>query len=112
MVERTCVLCRQLGAGEDREELVSLMARAVCERLAGELKEGLSPEDCGEVFALAAALMVLELLDAVGGEDGMTALSVGEVSMRFSAREGLGKTARGLLAPYLRSAFAVMEVAG
>lgn len=107
MVERVCTLCGQLG--EDRAEPVRALAPAVCERLAGELREGLKPEDCGEAFPLAAALLVLEVLR---GSEGMTAFSVGEVSMRFDPKEGGGRTARKLLAPFLRPAFAVMEVAG
>jgi len=110
MVERTCALCAQLGAG--REELVRALAPAVCERLAGGLRTGLAPEDCGETFPLAAALLVLELLDKTGGEEGLSALSVGEVSMRFSGKGGLGKAARELMAPFLPPAFAVMEVEG
>ena len=107
MVERVCTLCARLG--EDREESVRVLAPAVCERLAGELREGLKPDDCGEVFPLAAALLVLEVL---GQGQGMTAFSVGEVSMRFDPKSGGGRTARKLLAPFLRPAFAVTEVAG
>ena len=40
-------MCRAMGAGEDRKELLLPLAHAVERQLAGRLREGTVPEDCG-----------------------------------------------------------------
>ena len=45
MIEQILALCRAMEAGQ--EELLLPLALAVKEQLAGRLKEGASPEDCG-----------------------------------------------------------------
>lgn len=97
-------LCRAMGAGP--EELLLPLAQAVERQLAGRLREGVAPEDCGSAFPLAAAMTAVELLSAMtGGGDGVTSFTAGELTIRReqggTGRKGLSDQAEGLLAPWL-----------
>ena len=99
-----------MGAAEDREELLLPLARAVEQQLAGRLKEGVVPEDCGTAFPLAAAMTVMDRLSAVtgGGSGGeVTSFTAGDLTIRRESGNGgqagksLSAQAEGLLAPWL-----------
>ena len=47
MTQEIMALCRSLGAGADQEELLLPLVQAAQARLAGRLRAGISPEDCG-----------------------------------------------------------------
>jgi len=97
-------LAAALGKREESEELRRL-CRAAQEELRGLLRPGLSPEDCGEAFPLAAAWMALAGL-AGGGGDGVSAFTAGEVSIRQEAgsdrARALEELAERIMKPYLR----------
>ena len=107
MSEEILALCRAMGAGQ--EELLLPLARAVEQQLAGRLKEGVSPEDCGTAFPLAAAMTVMDRLSAVtgGGSGEVTSFTAGELTIRKESGNGgqagksLSAQAEGLLAPWL-----------
>ena len=82
MVERTVALCRQLGAGADREEILPVMARAACEQLKLCLRADVTPEECEDVFPLAAAMIAMDTLAQLEGEDRVSSFTAGEVSIR------------------------------
>ena len=111
MVDQIVALCRELG-GEENTLLVPL-AHAVQEDLCRRLKPGLTPEDCGGVFPLCAAMVVLERLEEVTGESRVTSFTVGEVSIRREKPGDLSRQAMGLLAPWLGdTGFAFQGVRG
>jgi hypothetical protein len=113
MVERTVALCRQLGAGADREEILPVMARAACEQLKLCLRADVTPEECEDVFPLAAAMVVLDTLAELEGEKQITAFTAGEVSLRCGGSGDLTRTARRLLRPWTREEnFAFQGVRG
>lgn len=97
-----------MGAGQ--EELLLPLALAVERQLAGRLKEGVSPEDCGTAFPLAAAMVVTDRLSAVtggGGSGEITSFTAGDLTVRKEAGSGgtsrtLSAQAEGLLAPWLK----------
>lgn len=97
-----------MGAGQ--EELLLPLALAVKEQLAGRLKEGVSPEDCGTAFPLAAAMVVMDRLSAATGGGGggeITSFTAGDLTIRKEAGSGgtsrtLSAQAEGLLFPWLR----------
>ena len=82
-------LCRAMGAGP--EELLLPLVQAVERQLAGRLREGVAPEDCGSAMT--------------GGGDGVTSFTAGELTIRReqggTGRKGLSDQAEGLLAPWL-----------
>ena len=107
MTEQILALCRAMGAG--REELLLPLVQAVEGLLAGRLKEGAVPEDCGPAFSLAAAMLVMDRLSGMtgGGDAGeVTSFTVGDLSVRRESGGGgsgrsLSAQAEGLLAPWL-----------
>ena len=97
-------LCRAMGAGP--EELLLPLVQAVERQLAGRLREGAVPEDCGSAFPLAAAMTAVDRLSAMtGGGGGVTSFTAGELTIRReqggTGRKGLSAQAEGLLAPWL-----------
>lgn len=108
MTEEIMALCRAMGAEEDREELLLPLALAVREELAGRLREGVCPEDCGTAFPLAAAMVVMDRLSAMTGSGGggVTSFTAGDLTIRKEAGSGgqdrgLRAQAEELLAPWL-----------
>ena len=97
-------LCRAMGAGP--EELLLPLVQAVERQLAGRLREGVAPEDCGSAFPLAAAMTAVDRLSAMtGGGDGVTSFTAGELTIRKETDRGTGGNlsvqAESLLAPWL-----------
>ncbi len=100
-------LCRAMGAGEDREELLLPLVQAVRGQLEGRLKAGTAPEDCGPAFPLAAAMLVMDRLSGMTGDGEVTSFTAGDLTIKKST-SGSGQTAKslsaqaeGLLAPWL-----------
>ena len=120
MSEQILALCRAMGARQ--EELLLPLVQAVEQQLAGRLKEGTTPADCGTAFPLAAAMTVMDRLSAVtgGGSGGeVISFTAGDLTIRResgnSGQSGksLSAQAEGLLAPWLKDgAFAFRGVEG
>ena len=105
MTEQVLELLLEMGgAGQDEEVLRTLCLNA-CNMLDRRLKDGLTAEDCGRAYPLAAAWLALEWLRSGQGMDGVTYLSAGDMTVR---REGSGddgslsRRARELMSPFLR----------
>ena len=90
------------GDGCDEEVLRSLCQTARVQ-LEGELREGLSPDDCGTAFVLAAAWLALAGLCA--GEAGVERFTAGQITIQRGdgpARQAaLRLQARQVMHPYL-----------
>lgn len=119
MDQEILALCRAMGAAEDREELLLPLARAVRSQLAGRLREGVTPEDCGPAFSLAAAMTVLEKMEEMTGESELSSFSAGELTIKKESRNTgktgltLSRQAERLLAPWLGdTGFVFQEVPG
>lgn len=114
MTEEILALATALGKVEESGRLRTLCAAAETE-LAGLLRPGTAPEDCGGAFPLAAAWMALASL-AVAEEDGVRAFTAGDVTVRREGRErreALRLQARQVMKPYLRDqGFAFWGVRG
>lgn len=110
MSEEILALCRAMGAGQ--EELLLPLVRAVERQLAGRLKEGTTPADCGTAFPLAAAMLVMDRLSAAtggGGAGEITSFTAGDLTVRKETGSGgagrtLSAQAEGLLSPWLKDA--------
>ncbi len=79
MTEKIVALAATLGKTEESEGLRALCAVAA-EKLKGLLRPGLSAEDCGQAFVLAAAWLALAGLEV--SDDGVERFSAGEVSIQ------------------------------
>lgn len=105
--------CLQLGAGQ--EQMLQPLAVSAREQLLARLRPGVTEADCGEVFPLACAMLVMEQLRVLEGADAVTAFTAGEVSIRCDGKKGetLERGALRLLSPWLANgSFAVMGVEG
>ena len=112
-------LCRAMGAGEDREELLFPLVQAVERQLTARLREGAAPEDCGPAFPLAAAMTVMDCLSEIDGPEEWSSFTAGELTIRRETGAGshrdksLTRQAEGLLAPWTgEGGFAFREVPG
>ena len=96
-------LAAALGRREETEEL-SLLCAAAVEELKGLLRDGVSMEDCGGAFPLAAAWMALAGAQAAGNE--VESFTAGEVSIRRRDGGERGKALRlqamQVMRPWLR----------
>lgn len=97
--------------------LLEALCAAAGAELAGRLREGLTPEDCGDAFRCAAALLAAAGL-LPGREAGEAEqFSAGEVSLRTGdggqAASALRRQAEALMAPYWQDdGFAFLGVRG
>ena len=92
------------GAGQDETVLRTLCQNA-CNMLDRRLRDGLTAEDCGEAYPLAAAWIALDWLRCGQGLDGVTYLSAGDLTVRRDgggADESLSQRAQALMGPFLR----------
>ena len=107
MIQEIMDLCRSMGAGEDQEELLLPLVQAAQARLAGRLRSGVSPEDCGPAFLLAAALTAVEELEEAAGDDrSVSSFTAGDLTIHRETGSSRGAGRRGhlaweLLSPWL-----------
>lgn len=104
MTEEVLELVQALrGPGTD-ETVLRTLCESACGALNRRLRDGVRPEDCGGLYPVAAAWLVMDWLGQCQGMDGITALSAGDISVR---REGggdggkLSERAMELMAPFL-----------
>ena len=121
MHEKSLALAKQCShCSREEEGLLDALCLAAEADLAGRLREGTAPADCGELFTCAAALTATgELLIFRQENGGVQQFTAGDISVRLGdggsedAALPLRRQAARLLAPYLRDGdFAFMEVAG
>ena len=113
MTEQIVALCKQLGAGDDRDALLRPLAQGAYQQLSAGLRPGITPEDCGELFPLACAMSVMGVLQEVTGEARVTAFTAGEVTIRTEGPEQSARAARRLLSPWMADdGFCFREVRG
>lgn len=122
MNEEILAFCRAMGASENQEELLIPLAQAARALLAARLKDGTVPEDCGPVFPLAAAMVVMDHMGGLTGggiAGGLASFTAGDLTIRTredgggTAGKSLSAQAEELLAPWIRGGgFAFREVEG
>ena len=102
-MEEIVALAKALGrVPQGQEEALEALCQAAWTRLAGRLREGVSPEDCGEAFSLACAWTALAGLETGGGVERFTAGSVSIQTGGGGARAAaLREQAEEILAPWL-----------
>ena len=113
MTEQIVALCKQLGAGDDRDALLRPLAQGAYEQLSAGLRPGVTPEDCGEIFSLACAMAVMGTLQEITGENRVTSFTAGEVTIRTEGSNQSARAARRLLAAWMEDeGFCVRGVEG
>ena len=105
MTEQVLELLRALGGAGQDETVLRTLCQNACDMLDRRLKDGLTAEDCGGAYPLAAAWLALDWLRGSQGMDGVTRLSAGDLTVR---REGggddgsLSRRAMEIMSPFLR----------
>ena len=105
MTEQVLELLQKLGGTGQDEDVLRTLCQNACEALNRRLRDGLTAEDCGNAYPLAAAWIALDWLRGGQGMDGVTYLSAGDLTVR---REGggddgsLSRRAMELMNPFLR----------
>lgn len=121
MLEHTLYLAGAIvQPSEEEKPLLTALCAAAEAELARRLREGLSPEDCGDAFPCAAALLAAAgLLPCRSGGD-VEQFSVGDVSLRTGggshvceAAAAMRRQAASMMAGYWGDdAFAFLGVQG
>ena len=105
MTEQVMELLQKLGGAAQDEAVLRTLCQNACGMLDRRLRRGLTAEDCGEAYPLAAAWLALDWLRGGQGLDGVTYLSAGDLTVR---RDGggengtLSKSAMEIMRPFLR----------
>ena len=105
MTEQVMELLRTMGGTGPEESVLRTLCENACALLDRQLKDGLTAEDCGGTYPLAAAWIALDWLRGSQGMDGVTYLSAGDLTVR---REGggddgaLSQRAYEIMKPFLR----------
>ena len=104
LLEKTLALCVSLGKAEESDLLRTLCA-AAGEELSALLRPGLTAEDCGAAFPLAAAWMALGALQTAGGDE-VERFTAGDVTIQkkdaAQRQAALRLQARQVMKPYLK----------
>ena len=105
MTEQVLELLQAMGGAGQDEVVLRTLCESACRTLDSRLKDGLTAEDCGGTYPLAAAWIALDWLRGSQGMEGVTWLSAGDLTVR---REGggddgsLSRRAMELMGPFLR----------
>ena len=105
MTEQVLELLRTLGGAGQDEAVLRTLCQNACDMLDRRLRDGLTAEDCGEAYPLAAAWIALDWLRAGQGLDGVTWLSAGDLTVRRDGggeESSLSRRAWELMRPFLR----------
>lgn len=82
MTQRIMELARTLGVVSGcEEELLGTLCGAAQQELTGMLRDGVKPEDCPEVFALAGAWLALAGLEVSRSAGQAQSFSAGDVTV-------------------------------
>lgn len=108
MFEQISALAAAIAAPTEAERpLLAALCTAAVEEASRKLRPGLAPEDCGEAFLCAAAMIAAAgLLSCRSGGD-VEQFSAGDVSLRTGgsgdsgqAADAMRRHAAGMMGPY------------
>lgn len=109
-------LVEAMGGSQQPQEVVGPVCRAAMERLEGRLRPGVAPEDCAELFPLAAACLARSELCELEGSADISQVSAGDLTIhRSGSNQGdrLRVQAMRLMQPYVtEEGFCAMGVRG
>jgi len=102
MEERIRQLAMALGdVAEEEEETLKLLCAQAAEELTARLKAGVTPEECGSAFVVAAAWMALDGLETGRGQGNIEQFSAGDLTIRTGGGGDLRRQALRLMGSYL-----------
>ena len=99
-----------------QEQVLEALCRASVSTLNARLRDGLMPDDCGDDFITAAALMALAAMGMVSEDAPVAQITAGDFTVkktpvsREAASACLMQQAERIMAPYVKDRFAFMGV--
>ena len=90
MREDILALCRAMGAGEEQDVLLLPLIEGASAELEHLLRRGVKPEDCGRSFALAAAMLAMDGLEAAQGGGQISGFTAGSCPCSCAGRAAAG----------------------
>ena len=117
MDQEILALAMVLGnVSENDRQRLEVLCRNARRELEGQLRGGVTAQDCGDTLVLAASWLALADLRTGDAASGVTAFSAGDLSIRTGESQSgdvLRSRARRLMAPYLLpEGFCFREVRG
>lgn len=120
MHEKTLKLAAAISqAAENESPLLEALCTAAEAELAGRMREGWTPEQCGDAFSCAAAMLTAAGMMTCRANGDVEQLTAGEVSLRLGGggtcetAAMLRRHAAALMAPYWKDdGFAFVGVRG
>ena len=82
MTEQVLELLQKLGGAGQDEDVLRTLCQNACNMLDRRLKDGLTAEDCGDAYPLAAAWIARDWMRGGQGMDCVTYLSAGDLTVR------------------------------
>lgn len=116
LVERIFAQALTLAGKLDERQtaLLKVLCQGAAGELAGQLRKGLTAEDCLADFIAAASLIALAALSEAGEAETVESFTAGDVSIRkernSAAANCLRYQARVMMMPYIRDPFAFVGV--
>lgn len=116
LIEQIFAQAMTLAGSLDPQQtaLLKVLSRSACACLSGQLRSGLTPEDCLADFIGAASLMALAALSEAGEPAAVESFTAGDVSVRkernSAAANCLRYQARVMMMPYIRDPFSFLGV--
>ena len=107
-----------LSPTEAEQSLLDTLCAAAELELSAHLRDGITADDCGSIFILAAALTAAAEMMLLRSVNGVEQFTAGEVSIRAGKSDGgnaaaLRRQAAALLSPFCEDgSFAFMGVPG
>lgn len=101
------------NAGNLNEALLEVLCQSATGALTGQLREGLTPDDCKADFIAAASLYALAALSETDDLAELNYIQVGDVTLKrggSAAAACLRSQARLMMTPYLADGFAFVGV--
>ena len=105
MTEQVLELLLALGGTGQNEDVLRMLCQNACDMLDRRLRDGLTAEDCGEAYPLAAAWIAMDWMRGGQGMDGVTWLSAGDLTVRRESGGddgSLSQRAMEIMSPFLR----------
>lgn len=100
---------------EGQEELLQTLSAAAAAGLEARLREGVTAEDCREVFVTAASFLAVSALEDCSRGKNVREFRAGDLTVKEESTSGTSARnwetqARMLMGPYLRDSFCFLGV--
>ncbi len=102
-MDEIIALAASFAGAEEADGVLTALCEAAVDCLKMRLREGVSPQDCGKAFPIAAAAIAAKAREEGLGRGGVSSFAAGSVSLSVSeGGDRFTSAALELLRPWLR----------